>query len=106
MVIELKMESPAYRKQEAVLSRKDNSQKNEEIEKILTAYGSRKGALISILIDIQSKFEYLPKDALSILSKRFDIPLSEIFGIVTYYNDFRLEPPKKHVIKILGMTHL
>ena len=100
MVTEARIGSHDHRNQETVLTGMDNSHERKEIEKILDSYESKKGALMSILIDIQSKSEYLSKDDLLILSKRLDVPLNEIFSIITNCNEFKLEPPVEHVIKV------
>ncbi|PMQ01639.1 MAG: NADH-quinone oxidoreductase subunit E [Dictyoglomus sp. NZ13-RE01] len=71
-----------------------------EVEKILDKYAGSSGTLIMILHAIQEKFGYLPKEALEMVSNRMRIPLSEIYGVVTFYSFFRLEPQGKHVIRL------
>lgn len=55
--------------------------------------------LIPLLQDIQDKYGYLPKDVLQYVSKASGIPLSRIFGVITFYEQFYLEPKGKHTIK-------
>ncbi|MGB9788714.1 MAG: NADH-quinone oxidoreductase subunit NuoE [Dictyoglomus turgidum] len=73
---------------------------HRELEKILDQFSSTKGSLIMILHAIQEKFGYLPKEALEMVSEKLKIPLSEIYGVVTFYSFFRLEPQGKHVIRL------
>ncbi len=72
----------------------------KEVERILDRFSSTKGSLIMILHAIQEKFGYLPKEALEMVSEKLKIPLSEIYGVVTFYSFFRLEPQGKHVIRL------
>jgi len=71
-----------------------------EIDKILDKYIETKGSLIMILHSIQEKFGYLPKEALEIVAEKLRISLSEIYGVVTFYSYFRLEPQGKHIIRL------
>ncbi|MCS7201307.1 MAG: NADH-quinone oxidoreductase subunit NuoE [Dictyoglomus sp.] len=71
-----------------------------EIDKILEKFSGVPGSLIMILHAIQEKFGFLPKEVLEILSEKLKIPLSEIYGIATFYSYFRLEPQGKHVVRL------
>ena len=54
--------------------------------------------LINILQEVQEKFGYLPRYALRGISERTRIKLSRIYGVVTFYAQFYLEPRGKHTI--------
>ena len=71
-----------------------------KIKSCLTKYNFEKKALISILQDIQEEYNYLPKEALKIVSKTLGIPLIDIVGVVTFYSAFSLEPRGKHLITV------
>lgn len=71
-----------------------------EVEKILNKFSETPGSLIMVLHSIQEKFGYLPKEALKMVSERLRISLSEIYGVVTFYSFFRLEPQGKHVVRL------
>jgi len=70
------------------------------IDKIIKNYGRRKEFLICILQDIQAKYGYLPKDALTIVAQRLDIPLIQIYSVATFFKAFSLEPRGKHLINV------
>ena len=70
------------------------------INKIIKNYGRRKEFLICILQDIQAKYGYLPKDALTIVAQRLDIPLIQIYSVATFFKAFSLEPRGKHLINV------
>lgn len=71
-----------------------------KIKSCLTKYNFEKKALISILQDIQEEYNYLPQEALNIVSKTLGIPLIDIVGVVTFYSAFSLEPRGKHLITV------
>ncbi len=78
---------------------------NNTIDKIITKHKSEKGPLISILHDIQREEGYVPDDIMGYLSTTLQIPLSEIFRVVTYFNRaFSLKPREKHSIKVCQGT--
>jgi len=55
--------------------------------------------LIGVLQDIQDHFGYLPAPALAEVSRRTRIPLSRIWGVVTFYAQFYTEPRGRHTIR-------
>lgn len=55
--------------------------------------------LIGTLQDIQEKFNYLPAFALQEVSRRMNLPLSRIYGVVSFYAQFYTEPRGKHTIR-------
>jgi NADH:ubiquinone oxidoreductase subunit E len=70
-----------------------------QVDEILMRYKKEEASLIPVLQEVQSIYRYLPKDALVRISKKLQIPLSRIFGVVTFYSQFYLTPRGKHVIK-------
>jgi len=72
----------------------------EKIDKIIEKYKNEKGPLISILQELQDTFGYLPRDVLSYLSFRLRVPESKIWGVVTFYSQFYLEPRGKNTVKV------
>ncbi|UCE22853.1 MAG: NADH-quinone oxidoreductase subunit NuoE [Candidatus Aminicenantes bacterium] len=71
-----------------------------KVKSFLTKHNSEKKALISILQDIQEEYNYLPHEALRIISEVLDIPLIDIFGVATFYRAFSLEPRGKHLVTV------
>lgn len=56
--------------------------------------------LIPIMQEIQDEVGYLSKDAIWMLSKRFGLPTSKIYGLATFYNQFRFKPKGKFHIQV------
>lgn len=71
-----------------------------DIEAIIDRFRADKGQLVSILQDIQDEYYYLPKDALEKVSQILDIPLSQVYSIVTFFRAFSLTPRGRHLIKV------
>jgi len=75
------------------------------VSKIVSEFGGgRDSNLISVLQQTQDEYGYLPKQALKEVSRLMDVPLTRIFGIVTFYSQFTLIPRGKHAIKICSGT--
>jgi NADH-quinone oxidoreductase subunit E len=72
----------------------------KHIMKIAEEHNEDRGGLISTLEDIQSKYGYLPEDALRIVAKRTGHSLVDLFGVATFYRSFSLKPSGKHLISV------
>ncbi|MDI6780677.1 MAG: NAD(P)H-dependent oxidoreductase subunit E [bacterium] len=70
----------------------------DQLSTIINKYQKQKGALIPLLQEAQRIFNYLPMDALSMIGKGLKIPLSNIYGVVTFYSAFHLTPHGKYSI--------
>ena len=66
----------------------------------LEAFEKQRGNLIPILQMVQSRLAYLPPEALEMVAQHLNIPESEVYGVATFYNQFRFHPPGKHPIKV------
>ena len=68
------------------------------VEAICNRYANEKTPLMMILSDIQNEFGYIPLDVQKIVSQKTGIPVAEIYGVVTFYSLFSLEPKGKYII--------
>lgn len=66
--------------------------------------GAKRDALIPILQDLQDKKGFLSKELLIDVSKTLGIPLSKIYGVASFYNQFRFHPLGKYHIQICRGT--
>ena len=71
----------------------------EQLAELLGKYRGTKGSVIPVLQQAQDIFGYLPKDVLIEIGKQLEIPISQIFGVVTFYAQFHLEPRGKNIIR-------
>lgn len=69
-----------------------------KIEEICDRYAAEKTPLIMILSDVQKEYGYVPLDVQEVISKKTGISVAEIYGVVTFYSLFSLEPKGKYVI--------
>ena len=72
----------------------------EDMKKILEVYTQDKSNLIQILNEVQEKYGYIPKFAQEEISKYLNIPMAEIYGVITFYARFTLEPKGKYNIAV------
>jgi NADH-quinone oxidoreductase subunit E len=68
--------------------------------RILERHEGRRGGLIAILEAIQTRYGYLPEQALRILSDRTGRSLVDIYGVATFYRSFSLQPRGAHLIAV------
>ena len=71
-----------------------------ELEKVFAKYVGKKGALIPVLQAAQEIYGYLPADVLKEISVNLQIPLSKIYGVVTFYAQFHLKPRGRNIIRV------
>ncbi len=57
-------------------------------------------SLITILQEVQSRYNYLPEQVLALLSKKLEVPLSRIFSLATFYRSFSLKKRGKNLVKV------
>jgi len=71
-----------------------------ELEHILADFQGKSGMLIQALHAAQDLIGYLPPPVLRVVAKKLDVPLSEVYGVVTFYHFFSMKPRGKHVIQV------
>lgn len=76
----------------------DNEHKR--LEEIIDRYNGQDGSLIQLLLDLQSEFNWISKDALREISERLKIPRSRIYRIASFYEAISLKPIGKHKISV------
>ena len=77
-----------------------NNPKDEEMNSILEKYSKDKSNLIQILNEVQENYGYIPKYSQISISEYLDIPLAEIYGVITFYSRFTLKPKGKYNIAV------
>ncbi len=71
-----------------------------KIESLIKKHSTERKALLPILRDIQAEYNYLPQEALILVSESLNIPLIDIVGVATFYRAFSLEPRGKHTVTV------
>ncbi|MBO3803106.1 MAG: NAD(P)H-dependent oxidoreductase subunit E [Candidatus Brockarchaeota archaeon] len=67
---------------------------------IVSKHGESRSSLILVLQEIQSKFNHIPFESMLEVSERMGVPLSDIYGVATFYHQFRLKPQGRHLISV------
>jgi len=76
----------------------------EKLEDIFSRYKGERQELIPILQETQAKFRYLPAVAMREISRFLQIPDSSVYGVSTFYAQFKLTPLGKKVIRVCRGT--
>ena len=71
-----------------------------ELEKVFAKYEGKKGALIPVLQAAQNIYGYLPAEVLKEISAKLNIPVSKIYGVVTFYAQFHLNPRGRNIVRV------
>ncbi|MFW5739310.1 MAG: NAD(P)H-dependent oxidoreductase subunit E [Myxococcota bacterium] len=67
---------------------------------IIAKHREKRGGLIAILQEIQSRYSYLPEHALRLVAESTGHPLVDVYGVATFYRAFSLKPRGKHLITV------
>ncbi len=69
------------------------------LEEVLAQYKEQHGAVIPVLQKAQAIYGWLPKEVLQAISKGMNVPLSQVYGVVTFYSQFYLQRRGRHIIR-------
>ncbi|MDH5364905.1 MAG: NADH-quinone oxidoreductase subunit NuoE [Dehalococcoidia bacterium] len=72
----------------------------EQLAKITAQYKKEKGSLIPLLQEVQERLGYLPKKAMQEIARFLEISEIEVYGVATFYNQFRFLPLGKHHVRV------
>jgi len=72
----------------------------ERIDEIIDRYVGEQGVLIQLLLDIQSELNWLPKEAIEQISKKFQVPVSQVYRIASFYKAMSLTPRGEHMVNV------
>ncbi|MBR3035654.1 MAG: NAD(P)H-dependent oxidoreductase subunit E [Firmicutes bacterium] len=75
-----------------------------KVEQIVESYDCEPSNLIAIMQEIQSEFNYLSEGALEKIAEMLEIPISRVYSVATFYENFSLEAKGEHIIKVCTGT--
>ena len=81
-----------------------NKDRFAKVDEILARYQGVKGALIPVLQESQDAYGFLPKDIISRIAQILKIPVSQVYGVVTFYSQFHLNPRGRNIIRVCQGT--
>lgn len=75
-------------------------EQERRLAEVIEKHKNQKGAVIPVLHEAQSIYGYLPIEVQEMISEGLDVPLAEIYGIVTFYAQFSLNPKGRYQIGV------
>ncbi len=76
----------------------------DKVDELIEPYVGKKEMLIPALQKVQDHFGYLPRSAAEQVSKRMRIPLSRLYGVATFYAQFKMKPRGRYIIRVCQGT--
>lgn len=74
------------------------------VDNIISNIGTKPESAIPILQEVQSAFGYLPESVIEHIAKSTQITSTQVYGVATFFKQFRLQPVGKHIIKVCHGT--
>ncbi len=78
----------------------NNMDKYAALKQVIDELRDEPGCLMPIMQQAQDIFGYLPEAVQNIIAKELDIPVSDVYGVATFYAQFNLEPKGKYTISV------
>ena len=75
-------------------------EQEEELRKVIAEYRDVPGATMPILQAAQNIYGYLPEEVQIIIAEELDVPVSEIYGVASFYAQFTMNPKGKYQISV------
>jgi NADH-quinone oxidoreductase subunit E len=72
----------------------------EKVLSVIEIHSEDKSPLLPILQDVQKEIGFISPDAMLIISETLDVPLSQVYSAVTFYNDFKTEKRGRHLLRV------
>ena len=82
---------------ESILANEENAAK---LDGIIAKHRGKPESLIEVLHQTQEAFGYLPKDVQAEIARGLNVPLTRVYGVVTFYNLFTMVPKGRHTINV------
>ena len=76
----------------------------EKLDEILSHYSGKKDELIPVLQEAQEQFRYLPPEVMQEIAKFLRLPESTVFGVSTFYAQFKLVPSGRRIVRVCRGT--
>jgi len=77
---------------------------SDELISFIEKWKNKQGNLVMVLHKVQEEFGYIPRDAAKEVAHLLETPLAKIYGVMTFYNFFKLEKPGEHNIQVCTGT--
>ena len=78
----------------------DHAWDRQAVESIARSLKDEPGALLPILRRIQDELGWVPRESVALIANILNLSRAEVYGVVSFYHDFRHEPPGRNLIRI------
>ncbi len=85
---------------QAVIPFKGTAEQEKELMQVIAEHRGQEGALIPVLHKAQEIYGYLPIEVQTMIAEGLDVTLAEVYGVVTFYTQFSLNPKGEHKIAV------
>ena len=82
------------------ISKEFTSKQMKKMDEIIAKYKNKPGALIPVLEEVQMILQFLPMPILKIIANGLNLPLSQVYGVVTFYSFFTMTPRGKYTVRV------
>ncbi len=82
------------------MKKEDDKLMREKLISFIEENKNRPGPLMPIMQEAQSIYGALPFEVQELISEQLGIPMSDVYGVATFYSQFALEPKGKHIISV------
>ena len=82
------------------ISKEFSKEQLKKLDEIIAKFKDKPGSLIPVLEEAQGVLEFLPMPILKIIASGLNLPLSRVFGVVTFYSFFTMTPRGKHTMRV------
>jgi NADH:ubiquinone oxidoreductase subunit E len=82
------------------ISKEFTPEQLQKVDEIIERSKERPGSLIPVLEEVQIVLEFLPMPILKIIAKGLGLPLSQVYGVVTFYSFFTMTPRGKYTVRV------
>ena len=72
----------------------------DEIRAVIADFMALEGPLLPMLHALQARYRHIPRTAVAVLAEMLNRGKAEIHGVISFYSDFRYDPPGQHVLKL------
>ncbi len=82
------------------ISKEFSKEQLKKLDEIIAKFKDKPGSLIPVLEEAQGVLEFLPMPILKVIASGLNLPLSRVFGVVTFYSFFTMTPRGKHTMRV------
>jgi len=73
---------------------------SDQLNIIINKYEGHEGFLIQLLLEIQNEFNWIPREAIEEISSKFQVPISQIYRVASFYQAMSLTPIGRHLVQV------